>query len=208
MKTNILGAALTCGLLWSTGAAAGPVIAVDMDPATAGVQSALSIAAGQSFAIDVVLDTDGALLSGFELSLTPGALTGLPIIATQILAYPVFGSDNDDTDVDVLTLDDGGAGVAAAALVQNLGDPANGDALPLIRITYSALLAGVQILDLFDVLLVDPDGLELQFTSSDGLVTVTAPVPLPSALALLGLGLPLLRLSANRANMRHGTPRR
>ena len=43
----------------ATSASAIPVITIDLDPETAGIQSSLSVASGSSFTIDMVITGDG-----------------------------------------------------------------------------------------------------------------------------------------------------
>jgi len=95
----------------ATTASAIPVISIDLDPTTAGIQSSLSVASGSSFTIDMVITGDGAALfdtfafaadfndAGAVLGLfggtgspTAGSIAGLaPILATDLFSGAPVG---------------------------------------------------------------------------------------------------------------------
>lgn len=59
-RNSILRAVLGCGFLITLGIShATPIISVDLDPATAGIQSVLSVDVGTTFTIDVMITEDG-----------------------------------------------------------------------------------------------------------------------------------------------------
>ena len=65
MKKAILHslAAALLLLVGVTTASAGPIISIDLDPSTAGIQSALSVGVGAPFTIDVLIADDGLLVT-------------------------------------------------------------------------------------------------------------------------------------------------
>lgn len=95
----------------STTASAVPVVSIDLDPGTAGIQSSLSVVSGASFTIDMVLTGDGVFafdsfafaadfnnlgavlgLSGGTGSPAAGGITGLaPILAADLFSGAPVG---------------------------------------------------------------------------------------------------------------------
>ncbi|OUR77347.1 hypothetical protein A9Q83_11670 [Alphaproteobacteria bacterium 46_93_T64] len=83
-RQTILSQALAAVLLFggATNASAIPVISVDLDPTTPGIQTTLNVIAGSSFTFDMVLTGDGSSL--FDLFAfaadfnSSGAVLGLP----------------------------------------------------------------------------------------------------------------------------------
>jgi hypothetical protein len=180
-----------CGLLfavlalWLGNASAALMIAVDMDPGTAGIQSSRSVSLGSTFGIEVLLDTDGQDVWAFEFDLYPGNVAGLAVRATSIAVSPVFGSGAGETDITVETLDKG-AGQASAAASALLGSPVNGTGLVLAELDFLAATTGTIAIQLLNYFVYDFGG--DPFGSVDamhGSATVSdVPVP-PSALILL-----------------------
>lgn len=197
------------GLLWSLHAPADPIVALDLDVDMSGIQSSRSIAAGQSFALDVLLDTDGSEVWGFSFDLFPGGIAGLPITATGISVSPVFGAGVDifgdpNTDISEQTLDNGSGEAAATAVAGLFGNPADGAGIRLARLTYATVTAGLIDLLLNNVSLSDEFGVGYPFSTRNGAVEVAAApvVPAPPGLALIAAGLGLL--AGVRAGVRGG----
>ena len=88
MKNKIAGIVIGVGLLLSMRVMALPIIAIDLDPGTAGIQSSLTVSQGQNFQVDVILSPDIPLVfdavlfdlafnnAGAVLALTAGPTAG------------------------------------------------------------------------------------------------------------------------------------
>ena len=65
-------AASLAALSWSQSSVAAPIVSVDMDPTTAGIQSSLTVQQGSSFSVDIFISgvEPTASLNGFQLMLT------------------------------------------------------------------------------------------------------------------------------------------
>lgn len=199
-KSYLVGA-LAC---WVMEAAASPVVSIDMDPSEAGIQNALIIAQGMTFQIEVILDTDGLDVAGFEFDIAPGGISGFPAMASGIDVLPVFGAGDTfgfpNTVVDEQTLDNSSGEAAAAASQGVFGAAVNGAFMRLATLEYAAIALGSLALDLNDLRLADTVGGFLMASVSDGQLEVTAAVPTPSAALLLIVGwLALLVRKSKRA---------
>lgn len=195
MKLSCWVLGVVSALLWAT-AEATPVVAVDLDPGTAGIQSSLSVEEGEGFVVEIVMDTDGNEVGNFEFDLAPGSVAGFPVVAVGIDVNELFGSGFLETLIGEETLDNG-FGDAAGKAGSVLGTPANGSGLLLATLTYRASAPGTAHLDLNDVFLFDALGGALSpVVDVDGQVTVTPQsvgVPVPGVLWLLVSGLMILK---------------
>jgi len=71
-----------CGvMLWGTTAWALPIVSVDTDPGTAGIQSSLSVDAGTSFTVDIVVSglTDTLTAFDFDVDFDSAVLTATSV---------------------------------------------------------------------------------------------------------------------------------
>lgn len=165
---------------------ASPVVSVDVDPSTAGIQSVLDVQNGDSFFVDIVISGVEASepLNGFQFNLgfDPAVLTAISITDGGFLLEPVFP---------VFESIDNGAGDVLFALVTLGPVGASGDGI-LASLGFSASAAGTSILDLNNVLLSAPFGAPVQVEQvDDGNVNVAVDgfVSEPHTMAVLALGL-------------------
>jgi len=193
LRLSLIGA-LGC---WAAESTAIPVLSIDMDPVAAGIQGTLTVEQGATFQIDVVLDTDGNDVAGFELDISPGGVNGFPAMATGIDVLPVFGTGDTlgfpNTVVDEQTLDNGSGEAAVAASQGVFGTPANGASLRLATLDYEAIAVGSLDMDINDFRLTDSVGGLLTASVFDGAVDITSAVPAPAAAMLIATGLLSLR---------------
>ena len=139
-----------------------PVVSVDMDPGTAGIQSSLDITLGNPFSVDIVV-TDVVNLQGFELDVVFDAsvLTATGATVGDFLSAPVFTVQN---SVGVMT-------VEVAALT--LGVTGTSGSGVLATIGFDTAGTGTSTLDLTNVILAAPFGIEIfPEAIEDGSVTV------------------------------------
>ncbi len=181
-----------------------PVVAVDLDPATTGVQDTLTLAAPAQFSVDIVVSGVDPVtpLNAFELDLdfAPAVLRALSVSSGGFLRAPTIEVENDVgttsvgfAEATLLPTGASGAGVLASVLFETVG-------------------GGTSALDLNDVILSAPFGVPIPTAAvRDGKVAVTGagpePIPEPSAAALFALGSVLVahRLAGRR---RGAQPRR
>lgn len=174
----------TVVLLIASKAAAIPMVSVDTDPSTAGVQSSLSILLGNPFSVDVGITgvEAGQPLNAYEFDLVfdPFILGATSVTSGGFLPAPAFVIESDTTSPDV--------NFAEFALVLS----AVGDGV-LASVSFNTLGLGTSSLDLTNVILASsiPPGTQIPATLSDGSVTVTSlqPIPEPSTVLLLGAGI-------------------
>ncbi|RMH36828.1 MAG: PEP-CTERM sorting domain-containing protein [Nitrospirae bacterium] len=186
MRRAMIGGAMLFALLeWGTVAWADPIVSIDVDPLTAGIQSALTVNQGDTFTVDVVisnLDPSGPTIQRVEFDLDYDS----SMLSAIIVSLGGFFTGGTVTIVenDILSPD-----VNFTALGDGVG---NDSTQPFASVTFTAIDSGHTVLDLNDVALSDKDGLFVfsQDPSSpvDGALTVSA-IPEPSSLVLLGSGL-------------------
>lgn len=181
-----------------------PVVSVDVDPGTPGVQSALSITSGSGFTVDIVIEgvEPAAPLNGFEFDLffDPGVLAATSIVEGDFLLDPVFVAPFPGTVIDNST----GLAAMAAVTLAPIGDFGDG---VLASISFDTLALGASALDLENVLLSAPFGVPISFGGSqDGSVNIVpaAAAPEPLVPVLLGGGLLALAIQGRiRQRRRH-----
>lgn len=162
---------------------ASPIVSVDTDPSTAGIQSASDLSGVTSFSIDIVIsDVDPtAPLNAFEFDLDfdPALLTAVSVIDGGFLLDPIFVVQSNTgimsvefAEVTLLPAGVSGSGILATIAFDVIGD-------------------GTSVLDLNDVLLSAPFGVPIATAGIfDGTVRVGGnPIPEPSAALLFGIGL-------------------
>lgn len=208
-------------------ASAVPIVSIDMDPGTAGIQNSLNVLLGSSFDVSVVITGDGT--SAFETAVLEVAFSGAgPVLGLAagsrvagdlaILA-PVFAADASTgllaapgSALGELTppspTTSGLAGLISAALPFGLNVP--GQTAELFRLTFDALSVGSSQLSASAGLLggLALAGTALTFDTQSGTVSVTdpgagpTPAPEPSVLMLLSTGLLSLVWSRRRKRAR------
>lgn len=180
---TLLFATLTCNPL-----RAGAVsLSVDLDPATAGVQSTLTVAPGDSFNVAILIN-DVINLHGFEFDLDFGTVilaTGvssggfLPVPAPLFLPPQLLEADIASPDVNF-----------GEIVIGNGGASGNGS---LASISFTASSVGIASLILNDVVLSAPFGSPIIGASlNNATVTVSTPtgsVSEPESIALFSVGL-------------------
>lgn len=181
---------LSAALIFACSPAFGaPLIAIDVDPDTPGIQTDLIVSVGQAFSADVVITgVDVAdSLNAFELALgfDPSVLQATSAIDGDFLLDPVF---NLEAQLDNLVGEISFSSVTLAPI------GASGDGV-LASLGFVALASGTSVLDLNDLLLSAPFGVPIEFGEvSGGAVSVTpeAGVPEPNILVIFALGLAVL----------------
>ena len=218
MKNKLLQLTAVLCIVGSTTASAIPIISIDLDPTTPGIQSSLSVAQGTMFTIDVVLTGDGTSLFdtfafdtvfndlGAILGLTGG--TGSPTAGSIAANCPLFcidfGSGIPTSPGGALTpfpvgpplppFTAGSGLVGMISLALPFSPIAAGAEIDLFSITLDALAAGSSAVStssgggLGGLAFA---GLPVPFSTASSTVTVTGVVgvPEPGTLALLGIGL-------------------
>jgi hypothetical protein len=180
---------------------ASPILSVDTDPSTAGIQSTSDLSAVTSFSIDIVIsDVDPtAPLNGFEFDLDfdSALLTAVSVIDGGFLLDPVFVVQNnlgvtsvEFAEVTLLPTGASGSGILATIAFDVIGD-------------------GTSVLDLNDVLLSAPFGVPIATAGIfDGTVSVGGnPIPEPSAALLFGAGLVCVVSDLSRRGRITASPR-
>lgn len=133
------------------------VIGVDMDPATAGIQSTLTIDVGDPFSVDVVIEdaTTPITSFGFTLNFDPAVLTATGVASGGFLATATGGAPFVLPATSAITSDT----VEFAEFAINLAPiptipfGATGDGV-LAQITFDAVAAGASSLSLSDLVIV------------------------------------------------------
>lgn len=180
--------AVLAGLIASVSASAIPVVSVDADPATSGIQAFAAVPGGVAFDIDVVVTgvEASAPLNAFEFDLMFNSLIldALSVADGGFLLDPVF----------ILQEEVGMVSVEfAEATLAPVG--ASGDGV-LAKITFDPISLGTSDLDLENVLLSEPFGIPIPAgTPEDGEILVT---PEPSTASLVGLGVLALSFAGAR----------
>ncbi len=179
-------------LVGGTTASALPIISVDMDPTTAGIQSSLIVTPTTTFDVDVIITGVDATspLNGFEFDLDfdSAVLSATSVVDGGFLLAPAIVLQNDVTPPDVMF-----------AAVTLLPAGAVGSGI-LASITFDAIGIGSSVLDLNDAILAAPFGIPIPLDGiNDGTINVAAAsVPEPTAGLLLALGLIALLACSRR----------
>lgn len=169
--------AVSALLFVSAAAQALPIVSVDADPNTAGIQSTINIQNGDSFDVDIVISgVDAASpLNGFEFDLffDPVRLAATGVVDGGFLSAPVISIQN------VI----GAMSVEFAEV--SLGAIGASGSGTLATISFVAQGAGDSLLDLQNVLLSAPFGVQIAGAVNDGSVGV---VPEPTGAMLFAVG--------------------
>lgn len=184
-----LAAALSISLL-SVPAQALPIVSVDVDPGTPGIQSTRNVAPLSSFSVDIVVEGIEPLtpLNGFVFTLDfNSAAVGATGVADGGFLLPPAFSPQNDINPNSVTFAEATLGIGAVS----------GGGI-LATVTFDAVAVGFSFLNLNNVILTGPplvfpipgDIILLQ-TTNDGSVTVGDPqvIPVPGAALLFGTGL-------------------
>jgi len=184
------------GLAWLAGAAlawpavgsALPILAIDLDPATPGIQTTAQIGVGQQLSFDVVISgvDAGAPLNAFQLQLPfdTTRLSGVSVAVGPFLVPPTLAIQQG--------FDPGTALLAATTL----GPAGASGAGVLGSIRLEGASPGTALLELAGVVLSQPFGVELGVQSLGSAELVVVP-EVGSGVAI-GFGLLLLSLRASR----------
>ena len=182
---KVTAIALLAALSFSKTGVAAPIVSVDMDPTTAGVQSSVTVQQGEIFSVDIFisgveatspLNTFNLTLSGYRALVTAlSASLGPFLPSPNVSIGPFFAGSFARI---------GGLGLGPTAA-------ASGDGI-LASISFSADVVGTSGLQLSNVELSQPFGIAItDFSLLNGSVTIeSGPSQLsaPPALALLLLG--------------------
>jgi len=176
--------ALFIGCLWVCAQTAGaaPIVSVDVDLATPGVQSSGVVSLGSFVVIGIVVEGVEAAdpLNAYEFDLDYDSLILTPTSVSDggFLVPPVFVIEQNllSPDVNLATTTIGGAGAAGAGLLATL--------------VFDAIGLGTSTLDLNDVILSAPFG--VQIATGDLLDASITVIPEPGTFVVLGAGLLLL----------------
>lgn len=185
--------ALFVSLILPLSAHAVPILSVDTDPGTAGVQSSLSVEAGTSFNVDVFISGVTPLgLNAFDFNLLfdPSKLAATSIVDGGFMAPPFLELVNSVA---------GGSAQFAELTLGPIGAIGEG---VLATISFDALAAGISNLSFGPVILSEPFGIPMPVGALLGAsitVTDSSAIPLPATSLLLFLGLVGLRLSRKTA---------
>lgn len=209
-------------------ASAVPIVSIDMDPGTAGIQNSLSVLLGNFFDVSVVITGDG--ISAFDTALfevtfsgagpvlglaaggrVAGDLANLAPILTIDAAtgIPVAQGSPLGTFTSPSTTTSGLAGLISISLPFTGGALAPGQTAELFRLTFDALSVGSSQLSASTGGVLGGlafAGTPVAFDTTGGTVSVTdpgpTPAPEPSVLMLLSAGLFSLLWSRRRKRAR------
>ena len=184
--------AVAAGLLLAVPATslAAPIVALDADPTQAGVQASLTVTAGTSFEVElVVLDVSASSpVQSFqiELGVSSTAVTPLDALDGSFLEAPVL------TLQEILT-------PSSVRFAQLSADPsgASGGGV-LARFLFEATAPGDAALTLPTVLLSAPFGTPIFVAEIRGANVEVAAVPEPTAALLFAIGLIAARAASTR----------
>jgi hypothetical protein len=192
-----------CLLLVPIGAAGTPLLSIDLDPETPGIQSSRSVAAGGSFDVEVLLTGDGATLfdtlgldvlfndSGSALGFTPPALAGAmadrAIDVLDIIAFaPIKSGSALASALEPPPM--GFASGLGGVVYTSLGGPfdlvGDGVEVSLIRASFLALTQGrstMAMAPIFGGPLLAFEGNAVSVDLAFGELTVTASGPTPAS---------------------------
>jgi hypothetical protein len=172
-------------------AAAAPVLVVDTDPSTPGIQAEREVVVGERFSATVaVIDVEAPSslhAYEFDLSFASAVVDVLDATDAGFLRPEVFILES--------TLGGSPLGFAATTIGQ-LGSTGSG---PLTLLELEAIDVGTSPLDLSAVVLSEPDGIEiLDVALHNGVIHVVAPEPTVLGMWLVPLVLALRRRRAVR----------
>ena len=188
--TAFLGVA-AIAILSSTRAEAIPMLAVDVDPGTPGVQSFAQISLGGTLQIDLVIqDVEAAApLNAFELDVVfdPTGLAGVGVSLGTFLTAPTLAIEETATASSLLLA----ATTIGSAAASGNGILGTGE--------IDTLAIGTFLIDLDNVILAQPFGVPIgSFDLSGASVQV---VPEPSTILLVAFGLAILaRINSDSCN--------
>jgi hypothetical protein len=170
---SLLAAAVVIG---ASTASAVPIVSVDADPVTPGIQDTRTVAAGEIFDVDVVIAgiEESAALHAYELDVAydPAVLTGLALVDAGFLGSSTFTLESDILPPDFNF---------AQTIVGQTGVVADG---VLLTLRFQAGHSGESLLDLNDVLLSAPRGVPIALAGVADARIVVEPIPEPHAVAL------------------------
>ncbi len=173
LAAQVLVSTLLAAPVWGM-----PVLSLDLDPSTAGIQSSLELAVGATFAVDLVLSD----LAGEQVQAYQAAL-GFDASILEALG----AGDGGLLPPTVVELEEsvelGGIRFAVVS-TDPAGTSSNG---VLASFELRAIGEGTTSLELADALLVAPFGIPLPIADVRG-GTVTAVVPEPGAVMLFAAG--------------------
>lgn len=178
--------------LISAAASAFPILSLDTDPGTPGVQPDVEVAVGQRFMLEVRIEgvDAGTPINGFELDLRYQGLGADPVLQALSIEAGSFL-----TGTPILLPQD----LGPPALSYALGSFGTGDsgAGVLVRIEFEAIAPGLSSLVLENVVLGQPFPATgaLAWERLDGASIQVVPEPSSALLVLLGLGLIAVRQS-------------
>lgn len=154
-------------LCYSISAIAAPVVAVDTDPVTPGVQHHIPVAIGTSFKVDIVVigveEARALNVFEFDLGFDPAIVRATSVVSGGFLPSPSAVIESDVTPPDV-NFTEGAIGPHTA----------HGNGI-LATVTFTALSAGVTVLDLNNVILAALGGINIPGSVIDGAITVLSP---------------------------------
>jgi len=188
VKKALIILGLLASLCDASPAQAAPLIALDLDPGTGGIQTTISVLTGTQFTIDVVVTgvDPGNPVNGFTFDLfyNTSVLGADAVVDGGFLLPTVFVSEMNlaapDVNFTETTLGPSGA---------------SGDGV-LARVTFTAAAAGFSQLSLNDLAISNPSGQSIALAGfSGGGVTVT---PEPGTVLLLAMGLLTLAVHSRR----------
>ncbi|HEB88323.1 MAG TPA: hypothetical protein ENI85_02025 [Deltaproteobacteria bacterium] len=175
--------ALAIGFAASTSEAL-PILALDLDPMTAGVQSSVEVDLGAVIDVDIVVSNvePSAPLNAFEMDVAfdGGVVAARSVSAGDFLLPPVF-------EVQLAA----GASQVDVALASLVFAGATGEGI-LARFQLEAVGVGVSVLAFQNVILSEPLGIAIRPESllSAGIRVrqASAPIPEPTSALLFGAG--------------------
>ena len=168
-------------LMWiGAGARAAPILTIDVDPTTPGIQDTRVVAVDARFEVDILIAGVEATdpLNGFELDLAFAP----PVVGAAAIADGGFPLDP------VLrvesSLEPASVGLAALTVAAT---GASGSGV-LARISFDALAPGTSPLELRDVILSAPFGRNVPVGGVESAEVVVGAVPEPRAMLLFAVG--------------------
>jgi hypothetical protein len=173
---SLVSVALSVAL--SGRAVAAPLLAIDLDPATAGVQSNATIGVGSSLSLEIVISGVESVepLNAFQLELAHDETVAMVLSAT-------LGSFLLSPEVLLDSVVPGRVGLA----VVTLGPGAVFGSGTLAAVTLQGSGVGTTGLTLENVLLSQPFGFPIDGFALQGALLTVVPEPATGSLALLGL---------------------